>query len=163
MHRSAKMDAGERDSGKWTDMQCLLQTFPELFHETSLVVQRLKCLPPMWETWVWSLGWGDPLEKEMVTHSSILAWRIPWTKKPSRLQFTGSQRVGHNWVTSPYWTLPVSGGILVPYPSSGSPLIRQLTQMVTMVPGQGGWFNQCASPNIFTNFLILISNIIPQW
>ena len=67
---------------------------------TSLVAQRLKCLPPMWETRVWSLGRDNPLEKEMVTHSSILAWRIPWTEKPGRLQSTGSQRVGHNWVTS---------------------------------------------------------------
>ena len=54
----------------------------------------------MWETWVWSLGPEDPLEKEMATHSSILAWRIPWTEEPGGLQSTGSQRVGHNWVTS---------------------------------------------------------------
>ena len=47
----------------------------------SLVVQRLKCLPAMWETWVRSLGREDPLEKEMATHSSILAWRIPWTEE----------------------------------------------------------------------------------
>ena len=49
---------------------------------------------------VWSLGWEDPLEKEMATHSSILAWRIPWTEEPGGLQFTGSQRVGHDWATS---------------------------------------------------------------
>ena len=66
----------------------------------SLVAQRLKRLPPMQETWVWSLGQEDPLEKEMVTHSSILAWRIPWTEKPGRLQSKGSQRVGHDWATS---------------------------------------------------------------
>ena len=66
----------------------------------SLVAQRLKHLPPMWETRVQSLGREDPLEKEMVTHSSILAWRIPWMEKPGRLQSTGSQRVGHNWATS---------------------------------------------------------------
>ena len=58
----------------------------------SLVAQRLKRLPPMQETWVRSLGLEDPLEKEMVTHSSILAWRISWTEKPGRLQSTGSQR-----------------------------------------------------------------------
>ena len=62
----------------------------------SLVAQRLKHLPPMWETWVRSLGREDPLEKEMVTHSSILAWRIPWTEKAGRLQSMGSQRVGHD-------------------------------------------------------------------
>ena len=64
------------------------------------MAQRLKCLRPMQETRVWSLGREDPLEKEIVTHSSILAWRIPRTEKPGRLQSTGSQRVGHNWVTS---------------------------------------------------------------
>ena len=62
----------------------------------SLVAQKLKHLPPMRETRVQSLGQEDPLEKEMVTHSSILAWRIPWMEKPGRLQSTGSQRVGHN-------------------------------------------------------------------
>ena len=50
----------------------------------------------MQETQVQSLGWEDPLEKEMATHSSILAWRIPWTEEPGRLQSMGSQRVGHN-------------------------------------------------------------------
>ena len=66
----------------------------------SLVAQKLKHLPPMQETRVQSLGQEDPLEKEMVTHSSILAWRIPWMEKHGRLQTTGSQRVGHNWATS---------------------------------------------------------------
>ena len=47
--------------------------------------------------WLWSLGWEDPLEKEMATHSSILAWKIPWTEEPDGLQFLGSQRVRHNW------------------------------------------------------------------
>ena len=60
------------------------------------MAQRLKCLPAMWETWVRSLGWEDPLEKEMATHSSILAWRIPWTEEPGRLQSMESQRVGHD-------------------------------------------------------------------
>ena len=64
---------------------------------TSLVAQRIKHLPAMQATWVRSLGWENPLEKEMATHSSILAWRIPWTEEPGGLQSTGSQRVGHNW------------------------------------------------------------------
>ena len=64
------------------------------------MAQRLKCLPPMQETRVQSLGWEDPLEKEMVTHSSILVWRIPWMEKPGRLQSMGSQRVRHDWATS---------------------------------------------------------------
>ena len=62
----------------------------------SLVAQRLKRLPPMRETRVQSLGQEDPLEKEMATHSSTLAWRIPWTEEPGGLQSMGSQRVGHN-------------------------------------------------------------------
>ena len=63
---------------------------------SSLVAQRLKCLPAMQETWVRSLGRDIPLEKEMATHSSMLAWRIPWTEEPGGLQSTGSQRVGHD-------------------------------------------------------------------
>ena len=62
----------------------------------SLVAQMVKNLPATWETWVRSLGWEDPLEKEMASHSSILAWRIPWTEEPGRLQSMESQRVGHN-------------------------------------------------------------------
>ena len=58
----------------------------------------------MRETWVWSLGWEDPLEKEMATHSTILAWRIPWTEEPGGLQSTGSQRVGHDWAPSLHFT-----------------------------------------------------------
>ena len=49
----------------------------------------------------WSLGWGDPLEKEMATHSSSIAWEIPWTEEPDRLQFMGSQRGRHDLVTKP--------------------------------------------------------------
>ena len=63
---------------------------------TSLVAQRLKHLPARQETRVQSLGREDPLEKAMATHSSILAWRIPWTEEPGRLQSSGSQRVGHD-------------------------------------------------------------------
>ena len=56
----------------------------------------VKNLPAMQETQVRSLGWEDPLEKGMATHSSILAWRIPWTEEPGGLQSMGSKRVGHN-------------------------------------------------------------------
>ena len=66
----------------------------------SLVAQRLKRLPAMQETWVWPLGREDPLEKDMASHSSILAWRIPWRDEPGRLQSMGSQTVGHNWAIS---------------------------------------------------------------
>ena len=60
------------------------------------MAQTVKNLLAMWETWVQSLGEEDPLEKGMVIYSSILAWRIPWTEEPGRLQFMGSQRVGHD-------------------------------------------------------------------
>ena len=50
----------------------------------------------MWETWVQSLGQDDTLEKDVATHASALAWKIPWTEEPGRLQFMGSQRVGHD-------------------------------------------------------------------
>ena len=65
-------------------------------HGASLVAQTVKRLPAMRETQVQSLGREDPLEKEMETHFSILAWKIPWTEKPGRLQSMGLQRVGHN-------------------------------------------------------------------
>ena len=65
---------------------------------------RIKHLPAMQETRVWSLGWEDPLEKEMATHSSILAWRIPWTEEPGGLQSTGSQRARHDWASSLHFT-----------------------------------------------------------
>ena len=62
----------------------------------SLVAQMAKNLPAVQETCVRSLGLDDPLEEEITTHSSILAWRIPWTEEPEKLQSVGSQRVGHN-------------------------------------------------------------------
>ena len=56
----------------------------------------VKCLPTVWETWVQTLGWEDLLEKEMATHSNILARKIPWEEEPGRLQFMWSQRVRHD-------------------------------------------------------------------
>ena len=62
----------------------------------------VKCLSTMQETWVQSLGWEDPLEKEMAIHSSTIAWKIPWRGEPGRLQSTGSQRVGQDFTFSPF-------------------------------------------------------------
>ena len=62
----------------------------------SLVAQVVKNTPAMWETWLRSLGWEEPLEKGMATHSSTPVWKIPWTEKPDRLQTKGSQRVRHD-------------------------------------------------------------------
>ena len=59
------------------------------------MAQRVKRLSAVWETWVRSLDWEDPLEKEMASHSSTLAWKIPWTEELGRLQSSGSQRIGH--------------------------------------------------------------------
>ena len=64
-------------------------------HETYLIAQMVKNPLAMQETWIRSLGQKDPLEKEMATHSIILAWEIPWTEEPGGLQSMGSQRVGH--------------------------------------------------------------------
>ena len=66
------------------------------YMHTSLVTQMVKCLSTMRETRVGSLCWEDPLEKEMAPHSSTIAWKIPWTEEPGRLQSMGSQRVGHD-------------------------------------------------------------------
>ena len=78
---------------------------PEMFSILTWVVitpaqaslaQTVKNLPAMWETWVQSLGWEDPLEQGMATLCSILAWRIPWTEEPDTVQSMGLQRVGHS-------------------------------------------------------------------
>ena len=71
----------------WEDIQAI---------RSSLLAQTVTNLPAMQSTWVRSLGQEDPLEKEMATHSSTLAWRIPWTEEPGSLLSTGSQRVRHN-------------------------------------------------------------------
>ena len=78
-----------RSPGEWIGYQ--LQ-----YSWVFLVAQMVKNLPAMWETWVQALCWEDPLEKEMATHSNILAWKIPWTENPGRLQSMGSQRVRHD-------------------------------------------------------------------
>ena len=71
-----------------------------VIYGASVVAQMVKRLPAMQETWVGSLGQEDPLQKEMATHSSTLAWKIPWTEEPGGLQSMGSQRVEHDWATS---------------------------------------------------------------
>ena len=68
----------------------------------SLVAQMVKNLPQVQEIWVQSLGWEDPLEKGMATHSSFLAWKIPWTEEPGGLQSVGSQRVRQSWAANTF-------------------------------------------------------------
>ena len=77
-------------------MMCLQQFQLTSFIQASLVAQTVKNLPAMQETWIQSLSREDPREKGMAIHSSILAWRIPWTEEPRGLQSMGSQRVGHD-------------------------------------------------------------------
>ena len=81
----------------------------------SQVALVVKNPPAMQETWVQSLGWEDPLEKGMATHSSILAWRIPWTEEPGGLQSMGLQRVGPDWVTELNWTETSYALVLICY------------------------------------------------
>ena len=71
----------------------------QILIRASLVAQMVKLLPAMRETWVRSLGWEDPLEKEMATHASILAWEIPWTEVPGGLQSMSLKRIRHDLVT----------------------------------------------------------------
>ena len=85
----------------WTiNLRCIKQDWIHLCLRSSLVAQMVKRLSIMRETWVWSLGREDPLEKEMAIHSSTIAWKIPWTEEPGRLQSMGSQRVGQDGATS---------------------------------------------------------------
>ena len=90
--------------GRWIcyhwDTRETLLPHPYRFGWASPVAQMVKSSPAMQETWVWPLGQEDPLEKGTATHSSILAWRIPWTEQPGRLQSMGSPRVRHNRVTT---------------------------------------------------------------
>ena len=80
----------------------LTNRFKICLPQASLVAQTAKNLPAMQETWVWSLGQEDPLEKEMATNFRILAWRIPWTEEPGGLQCMESQRIGHDWATNTF-------------------------------------------------------------
>ena len=81
----------------WDECNCAVVW---TFLWTFLVAQMVKRLSTMRETRVWSLGQEDPLEKEMAIHSSTIAWKIPWSEEPGRLQSMGSQRVRHDWATS---------------------------------------------------------------
>ena len=101
----------------WTEGKNCPYIWLRAFH----IAQMVKNLPIMWETWVWSLGQEDSLEKGMATHSNILTWRIPWTE-----QSMGWQRVGQDWATNTFtflkwvlWphmelTLKVAGGVSPP-------------------------------------------------
>ena len=104
----------------------------------SLVAQPVKRLPAMQEIRVQSLGQEDPLEEEMVTHSSTLAWKIQWTEKPGRLQSMGLQRVGHDWATS--LTHSLTHSWIVTWSSPRSSDSRELTHHLILHPVKlKGW------------------------
>ena len=96
----------------WIASKTMLRAFPgglvvrtRCFHcwgPGLMAAESVKNLPAVWETWVWSLGWEDPLEKKMATHFSTVAWKISWTQELGGLQYIGSQRIGHNWATNTY-------------------------------------------------------------
>ena len=91
-----RIDVGMNDAyGSQPSLRCDCWDF-----WASLVAQLVKNLPTVWETGVQSLGREDPLEKELATHSSTLAWKIQWTEEPGRLQSVGSWGVRHDWATS---------------------------------------------------------------
>ena len=118
----------------------------------SLVAQMVKHLPTMRETRARSLGREDPLEKEMATHSSTLAWKIPWMEEPGRLQSVGLQRVRHYWVTSLHFFIPDFPNQNLQGWEVGICLLSwalQLTLMCiqvegTLTGGEGAW-KECGS------------------
>ena len=113
--------ASENSPLRCTPILCLFSS--SSCHRTSPVAQTVERLSTMWETWVRSLGWEDPLEKEMAIQSSTIAWKIPWTEEPGRLQSMGSQRVGHDWATLPLLSFfHVNSNSHQPNNCSGSPL-----------------------------------------
>ena len=81
-------------------LHCQCRGIGKLDYRAFLMAQTVKNLPAVWETQVWSLGQEDHLERGMVIHPSILAWKIPWTEEPGRLQSMGSLKVRHDWATS---------------------------------------------------------------
>ena len=93
----------------------------------------VKCLSAVWETWVRSQDWKDPVEKEMETHSSVLAWKIPWMEEHRRLQFMGSQRVGHDWAISLHY-LSFRLGKIIESGQHGTDTVRKLSVQFSSVP-----------------------------
>ena len=101
----------------------------------------------MWETWVQSLGAEDPLEKEIATHSSTLAWKIPWMEEPGGLQSTGSQRVGPDWATSLHYEYKIEVALL---PNLNTNLLSFSINTVFQSQPTVQFQNQCHIFSIFT-------------
>ena len=112
----------------------------------SLMAQTVKHLPTMQETRVQSLGQENLLDKEMATHSSILAWKMPWMEEPGRLQSMGSQRVRHNWATSLSFFLTIlkfyrslKSQVLEPLIQNTKSIISQIRSAITQTPRRILW------------------------
>ena len=124
------------------------------------MAHTVKCLPTMWETRVQSLGREDALEKEMATHSSILAWKIPWTEECGRLQSMGLQRVGHNWATSLHFKEGLE--------SFKKLFLMHIKFLLTLsCPGDWDTLGNVGQMNIYVSifsniFLIVISHWLPD-
>ena len=117
----------------------------------------VKNLPAMWETWVWSLSWEYLLEKGMATHSSILAWRIPWTEEPGGLQSMGSQRVIYDWATN---TLTFMGTLLI-----GSPAFTDKGPLSKVASGKA-WLSDShslLSATLYCSWVCIIVCSGPHW
>ena len=120
----------------------------------------VKHLPVMRETQVRSLGWEDPLEKEMATHSSTLAWKIPWTEEPGRLQSMGSQRVRHNWATSlVHWISQFSSVQSLSCLSHCQPRGLQHARLPCLSPTPGVYSN--SSPSSRWCHPMISSSVVP--
>ena len=114
-------DATEKKGCPCSHLQSRLCCLQSPFLTGLLLAHMVKNLPAMQETWVWSLGGEDPLEKGMATHSSILAWWIPWTEEPGGLQSIELQRVRHYWATNMMtFTFLTSPKLLIPPKKTGT-------------------------------------------
>ena len=122
---------------------------------TSLVAQTVKNLPAMEETWVWSLGHEDPLKKGTATHCSIVAWRIPLTEEPARLQFMGLQRVGHDRAT--FISLPCLFLIQLEHVEvfSSNTIEAYIGEFRALFCWSVNWVQLCSSLNILWHCLAL--------
>ena len=132
-------------------------------------LRRWKILPAMWENRVWSLGREDTLEKEMAVHSSILAWKIPRTEEPGRLQSMGSQRVGHNWAINTFFhgsrhiqLISISNAFF--FCQCLCKVLFSLGHLIFLIPRLplSGWFLHLLKISVFVSFSAWYSSSIDR-
>ena len=136
-----------------------------IYYRAFLVVQLVKNPPAMRETWVWSLGWEDPLEKGKATHSSILAWRSPWTEEPGRLQSMGLQSDMTQWLSFSHKSC-LSGSSLNVFSRSFHPSFHQYQQCAQRYKSHGTTVKRHIGPNVtsfiraFYNWASLVTQLV---